>query len=90
LWKRYYKGERGLFARQFLEVRELDKVRERYRGNNEFRRYVDRYIADFEKILADARGAEHEELLTTAFVTADVGKIFILLREALGKSGATP
>jgi hypothetical protein len=85
LWKRYYKGERGLFARRLLRDKDLDKIRARYQEDSDFRRYADRYLADFSRLLSAARSAEHEELLTAAFVTADVGKIYLLLREALSR-----
>src|SRR5690606_6472138 len=86
LWRRYYKGERGLFTRKLIDQRDLDKIREKYQENGEFRDYTDRYIAEFERVLAGAKGVEHEELLTSAFVTADVGKVYLLLREAVGKT----
>ena len=66
----------------------MERIRARYEGNTEFRQYADRYLADFDRLLADAKGAEHEELLTSAFITADIGKIYMLLRESVGRSAA--
>ena len=86
LWRRYYKGERGLFTRKLIDQRDLDKIRGKYQEDGEFRDFTDRYIAEFERVLAGAKGVEHEELLTSAFVTADIGKVYLLLREAVGKA----
>jgi hypothetical protein len=70
-----------------LQTKDLNKIRGRYQADAEFRKYADRYVADFSRLLTSARGAEHEELLSAAFVTSDVGKLYLLLREALGRTG---
>ena len=86
LWQRYAKGERGVFARRLVRGNETDKIRERYESDGEFRKFADVYLREFDGLLARAREVEHEDLLSTAFLTADVGKLYLLLREALGKA----
>src|SRR3546814_4976321 len=40
LWRRYYKGERGLFTRKLIDQRDLDKIRGKYQENGEFRDFT--------------------------------------------------
>ena len=51
------------------------------------RRYVLRYVDQFERLLADTRGADPENLLHSTFLTADVGKLYLMLNRALGRDG---
>ena len=88
LWRRYYKGERGLFARRLLDKRDVAAIRRNYESDPEFKRFVDKYLKGFGDLLAQARSAEHEELLSSAFISSDIGKVYLLLRESVGKAGA--
>lgn len=85
LWRRYYKGERGLFARRLLDKRDVAAIRKNYDADPEFRRFVDKYLKGFGDLLAQSRAAEHEELLSSAFISSDIGKVYLLLWEAVGK-----
>ena len=83
LWRRYRKGEKGIFTRKLLKSKDAEKIRSKYRDNGEFRRYTDQYVSEFREIMTEAGSVEHSELLSDAFITADVGKVYLLLQEAL-------
>lgn len=87
-WQRYSKGDKGLFVRKMLGMRErsrLAAVAQRYREDAEFREYVNRYIAQFENTLGEAKKRDMDGVLATTFLTADVGKVYMLLIRALGR-----
>ena len=87
-WQRYSKGEKGLFVRKMLGMRErsrLAAVAQRYREDSEFREYVNRYIAQFEGALGEAKKRDMDGVLATTFLTADVGKVYMLLIRAIGR-----
>ncbi|MCF8465845.1 MAG: hypothetical protein K9G33_00430, partial [Sneathiella sp.] len=83
LWRRYRKGEKGIFTRKLLKSRDAEKIRARYRDSGDFRRFADQYVSEFREIMTEAGSVEHSELLSDAFITADVGKVYLLLQEAL-------
>ena len=49
------------------------------------RRYVMRYFDHFERLLEDSLEVDPENLLHSTFMTADVGKLYLLLCRALGR-----
>ncbi|MEK7245085.1 MAG: hypothetical protein AAB223_03610, partial [Pseudomonadota bacterium] len=87
-WQRYSKGEKGLFVRKMLGMRErsrLAAVAQHYREDSEFREYVNRYIAQFETTLGEAKKRDMDGVLATTFLTADIGKVYMLLIRAIGR-----
>ncbi len=54
LWERYKRGERNVFTRRLYTMqgqKTFDEIRNRYRSDREFKTTVDRYIAEFERLL---------------------------------------
>ena len=49
------------------------------------RRYVMRYFDQFEALLREAEDVDPEHLLHSTFMTADVGKLYLLLCRAMGR-----
>ncbi len=89
-WKRYVKGDRTIFTRNLLRGRPAQTARriaEKVRDEPEARKYTTRYVEQFERLLADAKAADPENLLHATFMTADVGKLYVLLNRALGRDG---
>ncbi|MCK4866708.1 MAG: hypothetical protein KAT39_01555, partial [Alphaproteobacteria bacterium] len=88
-WKRYASGDRGVFTRTLLRGRNTSssagRVGEKLRHNEDMRRYVTQYIDQFERLLAEARECDPEQLLHSTFLTADVGKLYLMLCGAMGR-----
>ena len=88
-WKRYAAGDRGVFTRTLLRGRNTTssagRIGEKIRRNEEMRRYVTQYIDQFERLLAEARECDPEQLLHSTFLTADVGKLYLMLCGAMGR-----
>ncbi len=83
VWERYYRGEKGLFTKRLLGRRDTAKIRKKYRDDGDFRRYVDLYHQEFDGLMTQARKTEHGGLLRRALLTSDVGKLYVLLSQAL-------
>ncbi len=87
-WKRYHKGDRSIFARSILKKKDLYDTREvkRYFETNQaFRNQVNRYLDQFDNLMSQARECDSEDVLAATFMTADVGKLYILLSRSLGR-----
>jgi hypothetical protein len=87
-WKRYVRGDRGIFTRGLLTKRPsatASLIAQKVQQDEEMRRYVMRYFDHFERLLAESQEADPENLLHSTFMTADVGKLYLLLCRALGR-----
>jgi hypothetical protein len=47
---------------------------------------VDRYIQKFEDLLSQSRSADPEAVLDATFITADVGKLYLVMANSLGRA----
>jgi hypothetical protein len=88
-WKRYASGDRGVFTRALLRGRNsaasVARTGAKLRHNEEMRRYVTQYVDQFERLLAEAKECDPEQLLHSTFLTADVGKLYLMLCSAMGR-----
>lgn len=88
LWQRYQAGERNVFARRLYNIagRQLyDRIAVKYRGDEEFREHVDRFVSLFERLLASASTRDRENILAETYLTSDTGKAYLILAQASGK-----
>ena len=87
-WKRFNRGEKGVFVRKLLGFREKAKlaaINQRCQEDAEFRDYVNRYLAQFGTLLQEAKKRDHDAVLSTTFLSSDMGKLYMLLARALGR-----
>ncbi|MCG8510264.1 MAG: hypothetical protein MI741_13630, partial [Rhodospirillales bacterium] len=87
-WRRFTRGETGIFVRKMLGFREKAKlaaIRDKHRDDGEFRDYVGRYLAQFEALLQDAKKSDQKSVLSTTFLSSDMGKLYMLLTRALDR-----
>ncbi|GAA6154794.1 hypothetical protein NBRC116588_02670 [Pyruvatibacter sp. HU-CL02332] len=90
LWKRYRDGERNVFTKRLASLKGKEPhslIAERYQNNAEFRGDADRYMAQFETLLADAADKNPDGLLAETYMSSDIGKVYALLAEATGHVG---
>jgi hypothetical protein len=88
LWNRFSKGERGIFVRNILaddDKKTRATIGAKYQEDETFRKYVSRYLDHFEKLLAEANESDPENLLSSTFLSADVGKLYLLLARSVGR-----
>lgn len=86
--KRYLAGDRGLFARRLVSRGNRRRIRSAYENDDGFHRHVDTYLNEFESVLMAAAEADHEDVLTGVFMSADMGKLYMVLCDALERTPA--
>ena len=87
-WDRYRGGESGAFARGLYIGRgaqTFEEIRRRYRADADFRVTVDRYIQEFERLLADVGRDDRDDTLTRTYLTSETGKVYTMLAHAAGR-----
>ncbi|HQF31456.1 MAG TPA: hypothetical protein PLJ34_08415, partial [Hyphomicrobiales bacterium] len=90
LWDRYQRGERNVFTRRLYTLqgqRTFDEIRHKYQRDPEFRGAVDRYIEDFERLLAETARDDRDNMMTQTYLTSDTGKVYTMLAHASGRFG---
>jgi archaellum component FlaC len=88
LWRRYQRGERDVFTRRLYTLKgqqTFDEIKNKYGREPEFRAAVDRYIADFEKLLSDVARNDRDNMMTQTYLTSDTGKVYTMLAHASGR-----
>ena len=87
LWERHRRGEQNLFTRRLYTLQgqqTFDEIRRKYQRDDDFRTAVDRYVADFEKLLAEAT-RNNKDGASNAYLTSDTGKVYTMLAHASGR-----
>jgi hypothetical protein len=88
VWMRYNKGERHVVSRSIYNrsgQATYDQVKRRYEGDTTFRHIVDRYLADFERMLKDASKADPKGRALQTHLTSETGRIYLVLAHASGR-----
>ncbi len=88
LWERHSRGERNLFTRRLYTLQgqqTFDEIRKKYQRDQEFRGAVDRYVNDFEKLLAEVTKNGKDKTSGRAYLTSDTGKVYTMLAHASGR-----
>ncbi|MDF1720025.1 MAG: hypothetical protein P1U65_05075 [Minwuia sp.] len=84
-WRKFYRGDRGFFARRLVARSEAKRIAALYRDGDDFRRFVDLYLNEFDSLMLNVERADQEGMLSAVFLSADVGKLYLLLCEALDR-----
>jgi len=88
LWERYRRGEPNLFDRRIYTAQgrqTFEEVRRRYAADAEFRRTVDRYVGEFERLLGDVSKNDRDSSRADAYLTSETGKVYTMLAHASGR-----
>ncbi|WP_431553628.1 hypothetical protein [Methyloceanibacter sp.] len=86
VWQRFRAGERGVLGRHLYSLdgqQTFDEISQRYDRDGEFRATVDRYIADFERLLRDAEQSDPSVMQN--YMTSETGRVYLLLAHASGR-----
>jgi hypothetical protein len=85
----YRGGERNAFVNRLLrrsrEEGAGERIRRAYEASAPFRRAADEFVAQFDRLMADARENDVDGVVQAALATSDVGRIATLLRTALSQ-----
>jgi len=91
VWTRLKRGEtdvlqqRGLYPRQSQAI--VDRVQRRYETDQNFRNVVERYLADFEKLLQDLSRSDPRGAAVQSRLGSDDGRIYFVLAHISGRLG---
>jgi hypothetical protein len=88
LWDRYKRGERNVFTKRLYTLqgqKAFDEIRAKYRGDREFKQTVDRYVAEFERLLEDVSRDDRGQVVARTYLTSETGKVYTMLAHAAGR-----
>jgi hypothetical protein len=88
LWDRYNRGERNVFTRKLYTMqgqKAFEEIRKRYRADGDFKRTVDRYIGEFERLLEEVSRDDRGQMLARTYLTSETGKVYTMLAHAAGR-----
>ena len=88
IWQRFRAGERGVIGRHIYNLdgqATFDEIARRYGREGDFRATVDRYIADFERLLGEAEASDPDGRMLQNYLTSESGRVYLLLAHASGR-----
>ena len=88
LWDRYKRGESKVFTRRLYTLQgqqTFDEIRRKYARDGEFKQTVDRYVEEFERLLAEVSRDDRDSMLTKTYLTSETGKVYTMLAHASGR-----
>ena len=88
LWKKYYAGDHGAFTRYLaknITKKEIKLIQESYEKKPDFRVVSDKYMEDFEALIATARDNTRSSTVLALLSGSDIGKVYYIMARALGK-----
>jgi len=90
MWDRYQRGESKAFSKRLYTPsgqKAFDEVARKYRAERNFKQTVDRYIAEFERLLDDVAREDRGPQALRAHLTSETGLVYTLLAHAAGRLG---
>ena len=88
LWDRYKRGERNVFTRRLYTLqgqKTFDELRKKYERDGDFKKAVDNYIGDFERLLSQVSKDDSDPTVSRMYLTSDTGKVYTMLAHAAGR-----
>jgi len=88
LWARYQRGERDVFTRRLYTLKgqqTFENIKSKYAREPEFKKSVDRYITDFERLITDVSKNSTDKSTAQKYLTSDTGKVYTMLAHASGR-----
>lgn len=88
MWERHNNGEARAFSRRLYTAQgqqTFDALKRRYRADAEFRASIDRYVAEFERLIEQVAGDDRGGGIARTYLTSDTGKVYTMLAHAAGR-----
>jgi hypothetical protein len=88
VWDRFRAGEQGVLGRHLYNPdgqATFDEISRRYDRDPDFRATVDRYIADFERLLREAEQTDPGGGVARHHMAQETGRVYLLLGHASGR-----
>jgi hypothetical protein len=90
MWDRYQRGENKAFSKRLYTPagqKAFDEVARKYRADRAFKQTVDRYIAEFERLLDEVAREDRGPQALRGHLTSETGLVYTLLAHAAGRLG---
>ena len=90
MWDRYQRGESKAFTKRLYTPagqKAYDEVARKYRSDRTFKQTVDRYIAEFERLLDEVAREDRGPQALRSHLTSETGLVYTLLAHAAGRLG---
>ena len=90
MWDRYQRGEGKAFSKRLYTPagqKAFDEVARKYRSDRNFKQTVDRYIAEFERLLDEVAREDRGPQALRSHLTSETGLVYTLLAHAAGRLG---
>jgi hypothetical protein len=90
MWDRYQRGESKAFTKRLYTPagqKAFDEVSRKYRADRTFKQTVDRYIAEFERLLDEVAREDRGPQALRGHLTSETGMVYTLLAHAAGRLG---
>jgi hypothetical protein len=90
MWDRYQRGESKAFSKRLYTPsgqKAFDEVARKYRTDRNFKQTVDRYIAEFERLLDEVAREDRGPQALRSHLTSETGLVYTLLAHAAGRLG---
>ena len=88
VWERHNRGEKNAFTRRLYTLQgqhTFDEIRKKYQKSEDFKKAVDRYVTDFERLLAEAQKNGSDNKAAGTYLASDTGKVYTMLAHASGR-----
>ena len=88
MWDRYQRGERKAFTKRLYTPagqKTFDEISRKYRAERNFKQTVDRYIAEFERLLSEVSRDDRGQVVARTYLTSETGKVYTMLAHAAGR-----
>ncbi len=89
IWSRLRSGHRNVMVRSIYSADgrlAFDEVNRRYKTDPQLQQTVERYLADFESIKADAERRDPTGRMDEAHLVSDSGRVYLFLAHASGRA----
>ena len=90
MWDRYQRGENKAFSKRLYTPagqKAFDEVARKYRADRGFKQTVDRYIAEFERLLDEVAREDRGPQALRGHLNSETGLVYTLLAHAAGRLG---
>ncbi len=88
LWDHYRRGQKNIITERLYTLngkKIFDVIKKKYMSDLDFKRSIDQYIMDFEKLLRDVSRDSSSSNSTRKYLVSDTGKVYTMLAHASGR-----
>ncbi|WP_375656214.1 hypothetical protein [Bartonella sp. MR63HLJHH] len=88
LWDHYQRGQKNIVTERLYTLngqKIFEMIKRKYMSDFEFKRSVNQYVTDFEKLLRDISRSSGSSSSVRKYLISDTGKVYTMLAHASGR-----